>query len=143
MTIDQLSIFVENRPGCLLEITDILAGAGVDLHAMSIADTKDFGILRIVVNDPVRAGEVLRNAGCVFSVTKVLAVSIDDKPGGLSRILNILAGADISIEYLYAFITRKKDNAYVIFRVEDNDRAVAALTAHDVKTAGAKDIYEL
>ncbi|MDR1245703.1 MAG: ACT domain-containing protein [Clostridiales Family XIII bacterium] len=143
MTIDQLSIFVENSPGRLAEITGTLADAGIDLRAMSIADTKDFGILRVIVNDPGRAGEVLRSAGCVFSVTKVLAVSIDDKPGSLSRILGVLAGENISIEYIYAFITRKKDNAYVIFRVEDNDRAVAAFTAHGVKTAGANELYEL
>jgi hypothetical protein len=141
MTIDQLSIFVENGPGRLVKITDLLAGAGIDLHAMSIADTKDFGILRVIVNDPLRAGEVLRNAGCVFSLTKVLAVAIDDKPGGLSRILGILAEADISIEYLYAFITRKKDDAYVIFRVEDNYRAAAVFTEHGVRTVGADELY--
>jgi hypothetical protein len=143
MTLDQLSIFVENRSGRLAEITGLLGNAGIDLRAMSIADTKDFGILRVIVSDPGRAGEVLRAAGCVFSVTPVLAVSIDDTPGSLSRVLGILAEADISIEYIYAFITRKKDNAYVIFRVEDNERAVAVFAEHGVKTAGAADIYEL
>jgi hypothetical protein len=143
MTIDQLSIFVENRPGRLAEITGLLGKAGIDLRAMSIADTKDFGILRVIVNEPGRAVEALRAADCVVSVTPVLAVSIEDKPGSLSRVLGILSDADISIEYIYAFITRKKDNAYVIFRVEDNDRAVAAFNAHGVKTAGAEEIYEL
>jgi hypothetical protein len=143
MTIDQLSIFVENSPGRLADITGALGDAGVDLRAMSIADTKDFGILRVIVSEPARAGEALRAAGCVFSVTKVLAVPIEDKPGSLSRVLGILTEAGISIEYLYAFITRKKDNAYVIFRVEDNERAVAALAEHGVKTARAEEIYEL
>jgi hypothetical protein len=143
MTIDQLSIFVENKIGRLAEITGILGDAGVDMRAMSIADTKDFGILRAIVNDPARAGKALNAAGCVFSVTQVLAVSIEDTPGSLSRVLGILAEAGVSIEYLYAFITRDKDNAYVILRVEDNERAVAVLTAHSVKTAGAEEIYEL
>jgi hypothetical protein len=143
MTLDQLSIFVENRPGRLAEITGLLGKAGIGLRAMSIADTKDFGILRVIVNEPERAGEVLRAADCVFSVTPVLAVSIDDTPGSLSRVLGILAGADISIEYLYAFIARKKDNAYVVLRVEDNERAIAAFAGQGVKTAGAKEIYEI
>jgi hypothetical protein len=143
MTIDQLSVFVENRPGRLAEITGILGDAGIDLRAMSIADTKDFGILRVIVNEPTRALEVLRAADCVVSVTQVLAVSIEDTPGSLSRVLRILADADISIEYLYAFITRKKDSAYVIFRVEDAVRAEERFTAHGVKTAGAAELYEL
>jgi hypothetical protein len=143
MTIDQLSIFVENKPGRLAEITGIFGDAGIDLRAMSIADTMDFGILRVIVNEPERALELLRAAACVVSVTRVLAVAIEDAPGSLSRVLRILADADISIEYLYAFITRKKDSAYVIFRVEDNERAIEIFTAHGVKTAGAAELYEL
>jgi hypothetical protein len=143
MTIEQLSIFVENRAGRLAEITGLLGDAGINLCAMSIADTKDFGILRVIVNDPVRAGEVLRADGCVFSVTPVLAVSIEDKPGSLSRVLGILGDAGISIEYIYAFITRKKDNAYVIFRVEDNVRAIEAFAEHGVGTVDAGEIYDL
>jgi hypothetical protein len=143
MTIDQLSVFVENSPGRLAEIASILGDAGIDLRAMSIADTKDFGILRVIVSEPTRAREVLHTAGCVVSVTKVLAVSIEDTPGSLARVLRILADADISIEYIYAFITRKKDSAYVIFRVENNERAIEAFTAHGVKIAKAAEIYEL
>ncbi|MDR2355197.1 MAG: ACT domain-containing protein [Clostridiales Family XIII bacterium] len=143
MTIDQLSIFVENSPGSLAEITGVLGDAGIDLRAMSIADTKDFGILRIIVNDPARAREALRAANCVVSVTQVLAVAIEDAPGSLSRVLRVLADAGISIEYIYAFITRKKDGAYVIFRVEDNERAVRAFAAHGVRTVGAAELYDL
>ncbi|MDR2770924.1 MAG: ACT domain-containing protein [Clostridiales Family XIII bacterium] len=143
MTIDQLSVFVENSPGRLAEITGILGDAGIDLRAMSIADTKDFGILRVIVSEPVRALEVLRAADCVVSVTPVLAVSIEDAPGSLSRVLRVLADAGISIEYIYAFITRKTGNAYVIFRVEDNERAIDAFAAHGVNTVGAAEIYEL
>ncbi|MDR2295673.1 MAG: ACT domain-containing protein [Clostridiales Family XIII bacterium] len=143
MTIDQLSVFVENSPGRLAEITGILGDAGIDLRAMSIADTKDFGILRIIVNDPARALEVLRAANCVVSVTPVLAVAIEDAPGSLSRVLRVPADAGISIEYLYAFITRRKDSAYVILRVEDNERAIRAFAAQGVKTAGLSELYGL
>jgi hypothetical protein len=143
MTVDQLSVFVENSPGRLAEITGILGNAGIDLRAMSIADTKDFGVLRVIVNEPARAQEVLRAANCVVSVTPVLAVAIEDTPGSLSRVLRVLADANISIEYIYAFITRKKDGAYVIFRVEDNEGAVRAFAAHGVKTVGAAELYAL
>jgi hypothetical protein len=143
MTIDQLSIFVENGPGRLAEITELLGDAGIDLRAMSIADTRDFGILRVIANEPARAREILRAAGCVVSVTPVLAVAIEDSPGSLSRVLRALSDAGVSIEYLYAFITRKKDSAYVIFRVEDNKRAEDILTARGIKTAGAEEIYDL
>ena len=125
----------------MAEITDILGDAGIYLRALSIADTKDFGILRVIVSDPARAQEVLRAANCVVSVTPVLAVAIEDAPGSLSRVLRVLADADMSIEYIYAFITRKKDGAYMIFRVEDNERAVRAFAAHGVKTAGAAELY--
>ncbi|MDR2133402.1 MAG: ACT domain-containing protein [Clostridiales Family XIII bacterium] len=143
MTIDQLSIFVENSPGRLAEIADILGNAGIDLRAVSIADTRDFGILRVITSDPARATEILRAEDCVVSVTPVLAVAIEDTPGSLSRVLRVLADVGISIEYLYAFITRKRDSAYVIFRVEDNERAIEAFAAHGVKTAGAAELYAL
>ncbi|MDR3321029.1 MAG: ACT domain-containing protein [Synergistaceae bacterium] len=143
MTVDQISVFVENKPGRLAEIAAILGDAGVDMRAMSIADTSDFGILRLIVDDPKRAQDLLNSAGCVVSVTPVLAVSIADKPGSLAKVLGVLSEADISVEYAYAFITRKQSGAYVIFRVEDNARALETLTKHGVKTAGASDLYEL
>ena len=141
--IDQLSVFVENKQGRLAEVAEILGNAGIDLRAMSIADAADFGVLRLIADDSQRALELLRAADCIVSVTQVLAVSIEDTPGSLSRILRILADAEINIEYLYAFITRKKGNAYVIFRVEDNMRALALFVEHGVKTAGAEELYEL
>ncbi|MDR1028815.1 MAG: ACT domain-containing protein [Clostridiales Family XIII bacterium] len=143
MTIDQISVFVENKPGRLTEITEILGEAGIDLRAMSIADTADFGILRIIVSEPVRTLEVLRKADCVVSVTQVLAVAIEDAPGSLSKVLRILSDAGVSVEYLYAFITRTKGNAYVIFRVEDTGRATALFAEHGVKTADTHELYDL
>ena len=141
MTIDQISVFVENRPGRLAEITEIIGNAGIDMCAMSIADTTDFGILRLIVDDPGKALELLRSAECVVSVTQVLAVSIEDQPGSLAKVLRILADAGISIEYLYAFITRKEGNAYVVFRLEDNGAATALLEKHGIKTAEIDEIY--
>lgn len=143
MTIDQISVFVENKTGKLAEITGILGEAGVDLRAMSIADTTDFGILRLIVDKPEVALTVLKNAECIVSVNQVVAVSIDDTPGSLARVLKLLLDEGISIEYLYAFITRKKENAYVILRMEDNDRAIEILTANNVKLARQQEIYDL
>jgi hypothetical protein len=143
MTIDQISVFVENNAGKLAEITGLLGAAGIDLRAMSIADTTDFGILRLIVDQPKKAVEVLKEAECVVTVTQVIAVSIQDTPGSLSKVLKLLSDAGISIEYVYAFITRKKSDAYVIFRVEDNERAVEILTAGGVKVACSEELYAL
>ncbi|MDR3224763.1 MAG: ACT domain-containing protein [Clostridiales Family XIII bacterium] len=142
MTVDQLSIFVENGPGKLADVTKILGDAGADLRAMSIADTRDFGILRIIVDDAYGALSTLKEADYIVSVTKVIAVEIRDKPGGLASVLAVLASAGISVEYLYAFVSQKAGNAYVILRVEDNDKAVAALGDNGVNTVGAEDLFE-
>jgi hypothetical protein len=141
MTIDQLSVFVENGPGKLADVTKILGNAGVDLRAMSIADTRDFGILRIIVDDAYGALSALKEADYIVSVTKVLAVEIGDKPGGLAAVLAFLADAGVSVEYLYAFVSQKAGNAYVILRVEDNDKAVAVLSDSGVNTVGAEDLF--
>jgi hypothetical protein len=143
MTIDQLSVFVENKQGRLAEITEILAGADVDLRAMSIADTADFGILRIIVNDTEKAMAALKDAGCTVAVTKVLAIALTDDPGSLAKVIRILSDNGISVEYLYAFITRRVDSAYVIFRVEDTDKATSIFEMHGVKTVGKEEIYAI
>jgi hypothetical protein len=141
MTISQLSVFVENEPGKLAAVTKVIGDAGIDLRAMSIADTRDFGILRIIVSDPYGAIKSLKDAGYVVSDTKVIAVEIDDRPGGLSEVLSHLAGAGISVEYLYAFVSQKAGHACVIMRVEDNDAAVAALDAGGVRTVGEDELF--
>jgi hypothetical protein len=142
MTLDQISVFVENRPGRLAEITEILAEAGTDIRAMSIADTQDFGILRLIVNGPDKAVRALKNHDCTVSVTPVLAVEISDKPGGLASVLRVLADGNVNVEYLYAFISRKENNAYVIFRVEDNESAIAVLGAKGISIVDSNQIYE-
>lgn len=143
MTVKQISVFLENKPGRLVELTDILSANHIDMRALSLADTKDFGILRIIVDDPDTTARVLREAECVFSVAPVLAVAIPDEPGSLSRILHILAENEINLEYTYAFITRREECAYMILRVEDNEATAAVLAASGVKLATQEDLYSL
>ncbi|MDR1069417.1 MAG: ACT domain-containing protein [Gracilibacteraceae bacterium] len=141
MAIEQISVFVENRPGALAEVTALLGGAGIDLRALSIADTENFGILRLIVSEPRRALEVLRAAEYVGSATPVFAVSLTDAPGSLAGVLRVLADADINLEYLYAFITRQAGHAYVVLRVTDNDRAEAVFAEKGVALADHGEIF--
>ncbi|MDR1779021.1 MAG: ACT domain-containing protein [Clostridiales Family XIII bacterium] len=141
MSINQISVFVENKPGKLADITEILAKAEVDLRAMSIADTQDFGILRLIVDNPHAALTALRDNGCTVNVTSVLAVEMPDKPGGLAGVLRVLADKNVNVEYLYAFISRSKGNAYVILRVEDNEEAMAVLKEAGIGIVTAEQIY--
>ena len=127
MTVKQISVFLENRPGKLAEFTDVLSENNVDLRALSLAEAEDFGIARIIVNDVYNASTVLKDAGYVFSVTKVLAVEMPDEPGALSRVMRILGNQEVNLEYMYAFTSRKKGTAYMILRVEDNQKAAEVL----------------
>ncbi|MDR1947407.1 MAG: ACT domain-containing protein [Desulfovibrio sp.] len=141
MIIDQISVFVENNPGRLAEIADILGKAGIDMRAMSIADTAKFGILRLIVNKTQEALALLRAAECVVSITPVLAVVIKDVPGSLAAVLRVLSDAGINVEYGYAFVAGKQGNAYVVIRVEDNERAAACLAENGIVLASADEIY--
>lgn len=143
MTVKQISVFVENKAGGLDEVTSVLAENKINMRALSIADTKDFGILRLIVDDPDKTVEVLRNSGFVLSVTPVLAVAIVDEPGGLSRILGYLSSNGVNLEYAYAFITRKSDSAYMILRVENVEKALSILTANEVEVVGQSAIEQL
>ena len=127
MLIKQISVFVENKEGRLAEITETIAKAGVDIRALSIADTTDFGILRLIVDKPHETEKVLRDSGFTVSVTSVITVGIDDVPGGFAKPMRVLANAHIDVEYMYAFISRDTKKAYVILRVNDNATAAKAL----------------
>jgi hypothetical protein len=142
MTIDQISVFVENEAGKLAAVTKTLSDAGVDLRAMSIADTRDFGILRIIVDDTDKAISALKDADYVTLTSKVIAAKIEDRPGGLASVLSDLSDADVSLEYLYAFVSRHEGNAYVVLRVEDTDDAVAALNEKDVQLVSAEELFK-
>lgn len=143
MFIKQISIFIENKPGKLSAVTKLLKDNDIDIRALSIADTKDFGILRLIVNKPDSACEVLKNAECTMSVTNVIAVGISDKPGGLADVMDCLYGANISVEYMYAFITKSEDEAYVILRVENNDKASEALKDGGFTLLTEKEVYDM
>lgn len=140
MTVKQISIFVENKIGNLAEVTKVLADAGVSLHAISLADTKDFGVLRVIVNDSYLAATTLKEQGYIFSITKVLAVAITDKPGSLYHVLTLLEEADINLEYLYDFNTRKSDFAYLILKVEQVEEAAEMLGKHGIRLLDQEDL---
>lgn len=143
MQIKQLSVFVENKPGRLAEITEALAAAGVDIRAISVADTSDFGILRLIVDRPEEAVLALKEAGMTVSLTDVIAVGIDDKPGSFAKSVRVLADAGLTIEYMYAFISRDKGKAYIIIRVDDSVLASKALEESGVHLLTAEAIYNM
>jgi len=141
MKILQLSVFVENKPGRLAEVLETLSGAGIDLRALSLADTADFGILRIIVDKPDDALEVLQDAGYLVKSSEVIPVAVGDKPGGLAAILRLLADAGIDVEYTYAFVAHSRDRAYVILRVNDNDAAVKLLKENGIYLLKAGEVH--
>ncbi len=143
MTVKQISVFLENRPGGLAEFTKVLSENNIDMRAMCIAETPDFGILRIIVDDVYHTICTMKEAGYVCSVTKVLAVEIPDKPGSLLRTVSVLGENDINLEYSYAFTTRKKDVAYMILRVNDNERAIEVLTENGITLVDQDEISKL
>ncbi len=143
MFIKQISIFVENKPGRLSSVTKLLAENNIDIRALSVADTKDFGILRIIVNKPDEACNILKSAGWTVSITNVIAIGIHDTPGGLSDVMSCLYAANISVEYMYAFISKSEDQAYVILRVDSNDRAIEALSENNFTLLKASEVYDM
>jgi len=143
MKVEQISVFLENKPGALAEVTRILGEAEVNIRALSLADTKDFGILRLIVNDNEKAKEVLGRRGFTVRKTEVVAVEVPDRPGGLAEILKILAAAQINVEYLYAFVQQSGENAIIIFRFDETDRAIAVLSENKVKILEGKKVYAL
>ncbi|MBQ2826496.1 MAG: acetolactate synthase [Clostridia bacterium] len=143
MAIKQLTVFVENKQGSLVTITDTLAANNVNIRALSIAETEDFGILRLIVNDEVTAEKTLAGEGYLIKVTEVVGVKIGDAPGKLSAALGVLDKAGINMEYLYAFMARTEKHAYVVLRVEDNAAAEAALEGAGFHLITDADISKL
>ena len=144
MSIKQISVFLENKPGTLLSMTQELAKSKVDMRDLSLAETKDFGIVRVIVDNVYAATTVLKDAGYVHSVTPVLGVAIPDVPGGLNKVLQVLTDAKVNVEYMYAFLGGKDvDHAYMIFRVEDNNAAAAALASRGIKMVEQEEIDRL
>ncbi len=142
MKIRQLSMFLENKPGHLSTICDTLADAGVNILTLSLADTQQFGILRVIVQEWERAKEILEAAGIVVNVTEVVATEVEDKPGGLVEILRIIEKSDTNIEYMYAFTFRKQDRAIVVFRFDDPDEAIKTLQANGIGVLSSVELYQ-
>ena len=143
MSLKQLTVFVENTQGSLVNITDTLAQNGVNLRALSIAETKDFGLLRLIVSDNDAAETALKEKDYLLKITEVVGVKIGDAPGKLSKALDILDKANINMEYLYAFLTRTERHAYVVIRVADNAAAEAVLTENGFHIITDADIAKL
>jgi hypothetical protein len=142
MKLQQLSLFLENRPGQLREPCEVLAAAGIDLLTMSLADTAQFGILRFIVRNPEQARSVLEDAGLVARTTDVIAVEVEDKPGGLVAVLRVIDEAGLAVEYMYDFAAASRaGKAAIVFRFEDPDAAVEALRAGGVRMPEAEDLF--
>ena len=143
MLVKQISVFLENKSGRLAEVTKILGENEIDISALSIADTTDFGILRLIVNKPEAAENVLKENGFTVSCTNVIAIAVEDKPGGLAGALEILDKAEIVIEYMYAFVGKTDNGALVILRVEDQEKAVLSLNQNKIKVISSQMVYNL
>ncbi len=143
MHVEQISIFIENKFGRLAEVTRILGDAGVNIRTLSLADTSDFGILRLIVNDTEKARTVLKERGFTVSKTEVVAVEIPDRPGGLADILQVLDADGINVEYMYAFVERCGENAVMIFRFDETQKAIATLTAKNFNVLPGDRLYSM
>ena len=143
MAIKQLTVFVENKQGALVDITEILSKNEINLRALSIAETQDFGLLRIIVNDVEKAESILKEDGYIIKITDVVGVKIGDAPGKLTGALKVLDEKKINMEYLYAFMARTEKHAYVVIRVEDNATAEKALTDAGFHLIEEADINKL
>ncbi|HOW35653.1 MAG TPA: ACT domain-containing protein [Candidatus Omnitrophota bacterium] len=143
MKITQISVFLENKKGRLFEATKALGDAGVDIKALTIAENEDFGVLRMVVDKPQDALAAFKKNGFVASLTDIVAVEVDDTPGGLARILAVFNKNDLNVEYMYAFVEKTADKAIVVFRFDDPDKAIVILTKNNVKIVGKKEIQTL
>lgn len=144
MTLNQISVFVENKPGKMQHLTQVLADHSVDMRALSLAETTEFGIVRIIVDDVYAASTMLKEEGFIHSITKVLGVAIPDQPGGLNTVLKVLGEAGINVEYMYAFLSsHSTDHAYMIFHVQDVKEAVAALAEKGIRCIGQEALLEV
>ncbi len=143
MSVKQISVFLENKPGQLNQMTKILSDHDVDLRALSLAETTDFGIARFIVDDVLETVTILNEAGYINRLTPVVAAEIPDEPGALNRVLKIFTDNDINLEYMYAILSAEGSNAYMIFKVEDDQKASAALISNGIKVLSQEDMAEI
>lgn len=141
--VKQISVFLENKSGRLVRVAQVLGAAGINIRGLSIADTSDFGILRLIVDRPDQAMAALQEEGVMATVTQVIALEVPDEPGGLARVLAYLDQAGINIEYLYSFVAKKGQNAILMMRVETIPEALAVLTENNIPLVSEEQIYSL
>lgn len=141
--VKQISVFLENKEGRLADVTKALADSGINIRALSIADTTDFGILRLIVDDPERGARALEAADFTVSIKEVLAIGVDDAPGGLSKALSCLCGGGQVIEYMYAFLGKSGEKALVILKLSDNAAAAKSLAENGIAVIEEKELYSL
>ncbi|GFK95537.1 hypothetical protein NNJEOMEG_03403 [Fundidesulfovibrio magnetotacticus] len=143
MKVEQISIFLENRAGRLEEVTRILAETGVSIRALSLADTSDFGILRLIVSDHEKAKKALKEHGFTVGRTSVVAVEVDDRPGGLNAILQVLSAGGVNVEYMYAFVQQSSKTAIIVFRFDKTDQAIELLGQKGIRVIPGDVLYNL
>jgi len=143
MRVEQIAVFLENKSGRLAEITSILADSGINIRALSVADTADFGILRLIVDQVETAEQVLRANGFTVGKTNVIAVEVPDRTGGLAKVLKCIKEANLNVEYMYAFVNKTGENAVLIFRFEETDRAIESLLRDGFTILESQQIYNI
>lgn len=143
MQVEQISIFIENKSGRLAEVTRVLGSKGINIRALSLADTSDFGILRLIVDKTDQAKAALKEQGFTVSKTEVVAIEVPDQPGGLSGILKVLDDSKVNVEYMYAFVERCGGNAVIIFRFDDLESALRVLQTHGVRVLPGERVYAM
>jgi len=143
MKVEQISVFLENKSGRLADVASVLASADVNIRALSLADTTDFGILRLIVNDTEKAKQVLKDKGFTVGKTEVIGVEVADKPGGLAEILNVMKENTINVEYMYAFLQKSANKAIIIFRFDELEKAIDVLQKAGIKILKGEEIYSI
>lgn len=143
MKIVQVSVFLENRKGRLSEVCELLGKSGINIRALNVAESADFGVLRIVVDKPDEAAKALKGGGFVATLTEIVPVEVPDKPGGLAGVLKVLSQAGINVEYMYGFVQKFSENALLVFRFEDPEAAKKVLHKHGIKVVSPESIVKL
>ena len=143
MQVQQVAVFLENKSGRLAEISHCLAEAGVNIRALSLADTADFGILRLVADDTDKARSILKENGFTVGVTDVIAVATEDKPGGLDKILQVISKADLNVEYMYAFTQKSGETGLLLFRFDDHDQAASAFNEAGIRILSGEEVHSM
>lgn len=143
MSVKQLSVFVENKFGRLSDVTELLSENNIDISALSMAETQDYGILRMIVDNPRLAAKILSENGIIVKATDVIAIAVDDKSGGLNAALQVMKNAGISVEYMYAFVGKSKGQALVVLKVSDCEKAIEAFNSENIKLIPESEIYSI